>query len=157
VLQATQSLKALAGYLVLLTASLCWAPVCLPKQEIVGGSKGDFLPPTAGQPLTVTPSDKTDVSCSVAEWNGAPAKPTLTVICPPEEIFAPLHVYLKVSWLRAEDVPADTRGIRAPARTPTKRRTNKSAIWLWLGVQEKQDALPARNGYRSVVSWMWRC
>jgi len=145
VLQVTQRLKALAGYLVLLTASLCWAGVCTPKQEIAGGSKGDFLPPTAGQPLTVTPSDKPDVNCSVVEWNGAPTKPTLTVLCPPEEIFAPLHVYLKVSWLKAEDVPADTRGIRAPARTPTKLRTNKTAVWLWLGVQEKQDAPPRKK------------
>ena len=144
-LQGTQRLKALAGYLVLLTASLCWAPVGMPKQEIAGGSKGDFLPPTTGEALTVTPSDKPDVSCSVVEWNGATAKPTLTVLCPPEEVFAPLHVYLKVSWLKAEQVPAYTRAIRAPARTPTKLRTNKTAVWIRLGVQEKQDAPPRKK------------
>lgn len=139
-LQGTQRLEALAGYLVLLTASLCWAPVGTPKQEIAGGSKGDYLPPTAGEALTVAPSDKPDVSCSVVEWNGIPAKPTLTVLCPPEEVFAPLHVYLKVSWLKAEDVPAYTRAILAPARTPTKLRTNRTTVWIWLGVQEKQGA-----------------
>ena len=141
-IQGTPRLKALTGYLVLLTACLCWTPVCTPKQEIAGGSKGDFLPPTAGEPLTVTPSDKPDVSCSVVEWNAAPAKPTLTVLCPPEEVFAPLHVFLKVSWLKAEDVPAYSRTIRAPARTPTKLRTNKTAVWIWLAVQEKQDSAP---------------
>jgi len=145
VLQVPQRLKALAGYLILLIAFLCWARVCTSKQAIGEGSKGDFLPPTDGQPLTVTPSNKPDVSCSVVEWNAALTKPTLTVLCPPEEIFAPLHVYLKISWLKAEDVPADTRGIRAPARTPTKLRTNKTAVWLWLGVQEKQDAPPRKK------------
>jgi hypothetical protein len=145
VLQGTKGLKALAGYLVLLTVTLCWAPVCSPKQEIAGGSKGDFLPPTTGEALTVTPSDKPDVSCSVVEWNGASAKPTLTVLCPPEELFAPLHVYLKVSWLKAEDVPGYTRAIQAPARTPTKLRTNKTAVWIWLGVQEKEDAPPSKK------------
>lgn len=144
-LQAIKSLKALAGYLVLLTASLCWTPVCSPKQEIARGSKGDFLPPRTGEALTVTPSDKADVGCSVVEWNGAPAKPTLTVLCPPEEVFAPLHVYLKVSWLKAEDVPAYTRAIRAPVRTPTKLRTNKTAVWIWLAVQEKEDAPPRKK------------
>jgi len=145
VLQRTKRLKTLAGYLVLLTAPLCWAPVCTPQQEIAGGSKGDFLPPTTGEPLTVTPSDKPDVSCSVVEWIGAPAKPTLTVLCPPEEVFSPLHVYLKVSWLKSEDVPAYTRAIRAPAKTPTRLRTNKTAVWIWLGVQERQDAPPCKK------------
>jgi hypothetical protein len=145
VLQRTQRLKALAGYLVLLTVPLCWAPVCTPQQEIAGGSKGDFLPPTTGEPLTVAPSDKPDVNCSVVDWIGAPAKPTLTVLCPPKEVFAPLHVFLKVSWLKVEDVPAYTRAIRAPAGTPTKLRTNKTAVWIWLGVQEKQDAPPCKK------------
>jgi hypothetical protein len=103
------------------------------------------LPPTTGEALTMTPSDKADVSCSVVEWNGAPAKPTLTVLCPPEEVFAPLHVYLKVSWLKAEDVPAYTRAIRAPARTSTKLRTNKTAVWIWLAEQEKEDAPPRKK------------
>ena len=144
-LQGTQRLKALAAYLALLTTGLGWTPVCTPKQELAGASKGDFLPPTTGEALTVTPSDKPDVSCSVVEWNGAPAKPTLTVLCPPEEVFAPLHVYLKVSWLKVDDVPSYTQAIRVPARTPTKLRTNKTAVWIWLEVQEKQDAPPRKK------------
>jgi len=142
VIQGTQRQKALTSYLVLLTACLCWTPVCTPKQEIAGGSRGDFLPPTAGEPLTVTPSGTPDVNCSVVEWNAALAKPTLSVLCPPEEVFAPLHVYLKVSWLEAKDVPTYSRTIRALARTPTKLRTNKTAVWIWLAVQEKQNAAP---------------
>lgn len=52
----------------------------LPRQEIARGSKGDFLFPTTGEALTVTPSDKADVSCSLVDWNGAPTTPTLTVL-----------------------------------------------------------------------------
>jgi hypothetical protein len=141
----TTNALCLEGCLAILTACLCWAPVCTPKQEIAEASKGDFLPATTGEALTVTPSDKPDVSCSVVEWSAEPAKPTLTVLCPPEEVFAPLHIYLKVSWLKADDVPAYARMIRAPARTPTKLRTNKTAVWMWLGVQEKQDAPPRKK------------
>jgi len=138
-------LKVFEGCLAILAASLGLAPACIPTQEIAGGSKGDFLPATTGEALTVTPRDKPDVSCSVVEWNAEPAKPTLTLLCPPEDVFAPLHVYLKVSWLKADDVPAYTRAIRASARTPTKLRTNKTAVWIWLGVQEKQDAPPRKK------------
>jgi len=139
-LEKTDRLKGLRGCLILLAASLAWPPVWTGGQEIVRGGKGDFLPPTTGEALTLTPSDKPDVSCSVVEWNAAPAKPTLTVLCPPEQVFAPLHVYLKVSWLKAEDVPAYARMIQAPAKAPTKLRTNKSAVWIWLRVQDKLDA-----------------
>ncbi len=144
-LEGTKRLKTLGSCLILLTTSLAWPPVCAPQHEITKGGKGDFLPPTTGEALTVTPSDKPDVSCSVVEWNAAPAKPELTVLCPSEEVFAPLHVYLKISWLKPEDVPPYARTIQAPAKTPTKLRTNKTAVWLWLGVQEKPGAAPHRR------------
>ena len=102
------------------------------------------MPPTTGAPLTVTPSDRSDIGCAVVEWNAGAAKPTLTVLCPPEEILAPLHVYLKVSWLKSEDVPAYARMIQAPARTPTKLRTDRTAVWIWLSVQDK-DASPRKK------------
>lgn len=99
------------------------------------------MPPTTGEPLTVTPSDRSDIGCAVVEWNVEVAKPALTVLCPPEEILAPLHVYLKVSWLKSEDVPAYARMIQAPPRTPTKLRTDRTAVWIWLSVQDKDASL----------------
>jgi hypothetical protein len=41
------------------------------------------------------------------EWNDAPPKPTLTVVCPPEEVFAPLRLYLGLSWEQPEKHVAD--------------------------------------------------
>jgi hypothetical protein len=103
------------------------------------------LPPTAR--ATVNGDAERQTRCELlrrgVEWRTCQTYADRDL--PAEEIFAPLHVYLKVSWHKAEDVPADTRGIRAPARTPTKLRTNKSAVWLWLGVQEKQDAPPRKK------------
>lgn len=139
-LGGTERLKAFGSLLVFLTASLAWPPVCAPGQELAKVGTGDFLPPMTGEPLTITPTDRPDVSCSVVEWSAASSKPALTVLCPPPEVFAPLHVYLKVSWLKAEDIPAYAGAIHAPAKTLTKLRTNKSAVWLWLSVQEKHDA-----------------
>lgn len=133
------------GYVVLLGAFFALPRVCSPQQDVARSNKTDFLPPTTGESFTVTTIDRHDIDCSVVTWNAEAAKPTLTVLCPPEEILAPLHVYLKVSWLKSEDVPVYARMIQAPARTPTKLRTDRTAVWIWLGVQEKQDAPPRRK------------
>jgi len=137
--QGLGRLKAPWGYLVALASFLAWPLLCVPHQGIATTGQGDFLPATTGEPLTVAPSDRPDLNCSVVEWNAETPKPTLTVLCPPEEILAPLHVYLKVSWLKPEDVPAYAQRIQAPPKAPTKLRTNRTAVWLWLGVQQKQD------------------
>jgi hypothetical protein len=143
-LRETKRLKALGRLLVFLTGSLAWPPACAPGQELAKAGKGDLLPPMTGESLTITPTDKPDVTCSVVEWDGASSKPALTVLCPPPEVFAPLHVYLKLSWLKPEEVPAHAGTIHAPAKTLTKLRTNKSAVWVWLAVEEKHDA-PVRG------------
>jgi hypothetical protein len=96
-----------------------------------------MLPPAIGQDLTLSPSDMPDISCSVVEWKNNPDTPTLSVICPPQGIFSPLHVYLKLSWLKPEDVPLSARGITAPEKTMTKIRTNKSTAWVWLRADAK--------------------
>lgn len=115
------------------------------NKEVSRPLEANSLPSTTGEPLTVAPNDMPDISCSVVEWKiGAPS-PTLTVLCPPEYIFAPLHVYLKLSWLKPQDIPACARGVMAAAKAPTRLRTNKSATWVWLEVREQQDGAPRRK------------
>lgn len=135
----------LGSYLLILVPFLACPLASGPQQGMAKDNSGDFLPATSGEPLTVTPNDRPDVNCSVVEWNAEGAKPTLTVLCPPADILAPLHVYLKVSWLKSGDMPAYARMIQAPARTPTKLRTDRTAVRIWLAVQEKQNAPPLRK------------
>lgn len=103
------------------------------------------LPPARGEALTLTPTDMPDISCSVVEWKNDAATPTLALICPPQNVFAPLHVYLKLSWLKPEDVPLSAREITAASNTLTKLRTNKSTAWVWLGTRERQGVAPHRT------------
>jgi hypothetical protein len=142
--EGTGKLKALGSVLVLLTAWMAWPPVGAPGQEMARSGRGDVLPPTTGEALTIAPSDKPDVICSVVEWSAGSSKPALTVLCPPAEVFGPMHVYLKVSWLNAHEVPAYAGTIQGRPRTLTKLRTNKSAVWVWLEVQDKENA-PVRG------------
>jgi hypothetical protein len=61
-----------------------------------------------------------DLKCSVVERNDGPAKPSLIVVCPPEEVFAPLRLYLKLSWKHDEDIPRDFQTFIAQPNTQTK-------------------------------------
>ena len=125
----------------LFLACIAWWSISLYGQDTADG-EANLLPPPRGEALTLTPTDMPDVSCSVVQWKGDPVTPTLAVICPPQNVFAPLHVYLKLSWLKPEDVPLSARGIAAPEKTLIKIRTNKSIAWVWLEVRERQGTIP---------------
>lgn len=146
-------LQAFLRHLLLLLASLVWSGINIDGQEVTRRNQVHLLPPLTGDAVTLTPTDMPDVSCSIVEWKDEQPKPTLAVVCPPKETFAPLHVYLKLSWLKAEDVPLCVRRISAPTNTVIRIRTDKSTAWVWLGVREKADAAPRQTwvGFNAVV------
>jgi hypothetical protein len=111
-------------------------------QEITRRNQVYLLPPSTGEALTLVPKDMPDINCSILDWKDDPPKPALAVLCPPQDTFAPVYLYLKLSWLKSEDVPSSVRSITAPAKTVIKIRTSKSVAWVWLGVKEKSDAPP---------------
>ncbi len=116
-----------------LVALLIFSPVSPLAQKVSQpGSEGNLLPSRTGEPLTLKPIDLPDIQCSVADWKNTAPKPVLTLLCPPQEVFAPLRVYLKLSWLKPEDVPGNSANILAPPKTPTKLRTNKGGALVWL-------------------------
>jgi hypothetical protein len=87
-----------------------------PQPEEAAGSKAPWPAPVGRVSGERTP----DLKCAVVEWNDGPPKPSLIVVCPPEEVFAPLRLYLKLSWKRDEDVPRDFQAVIAQPNTPTK-------------------------------------
>jgi len=97
----------------------------------------NLMPPPTGEALTLVPRNVPDIGCEVLKWNNQPSAPRLAILCPPQSIFAPLHVYLKLSWLKPEDVPSCAHEIATQARSLTKIRTNQSATWVWLDVRER--------------------
>ena len=96
-----------------------------------------FLPSTVGEPLTITPIDMEDIDCVVAEWQPAARMPVLTLICPPNVVFSPIRVLIKFSWMKLSDIPARPDHILASSGMPTKIRTTKAAVQIWLPVDIK--------------------
>ncbi len=54
------------------------------------------------------------------DWSAGPPRPTLVVACPPDEVFAPLRLYFRLTWRRDEEVPGDFQTLIALPKTQTK-------------------------------------
>ena len=146
-------LQTFLGRLLLTLTSLAWCGMSVDAQETPRRDEIHLLPQPNGEAFTLTPTDMPDVSCSIVEWRDDSPKPTLAVVCPPQDKFSPLHVYLKLSWLKSEDVPLFARSITIPAKTIVKIRTTGSTAWVWLVVKEKPSAAPRQLwvGFNAVV------
>jgi hypothetical protein len=125
--------------------NLARKPLNSERSETTPGAES--LPPTTGEPMTVKPIDAPDVPCSVIGWGNTSPKPSLTLLCPPKDLFAPLHVYIKLSWLTTEDVPDYFRDISLLPNEVTKLHTNKAATLIWLNVYD-------RNKHQRVARWV---
>ena len=146
-------LQTFLGRLLLTLTSLAWCGMSVDAQETPRRDEVHLLPQPNGEAFTLTPTDMPDVSCSIVEWKDDTPKPTLAVVCPPQNTFAPLHFYLKLSWLKSEDVPLSVRSITVPAKTIVKIRTTGSTAWVWLAVKEKPSTAARRTwvGFNAVV------
>ncbi len=100
-----------------------------------------FLPSSLGEPFTVVPIDMPDVECQVLEWNkklNSAAGPSLTLLCPPEQIFAPLRVLIKLSWLDQDkkEAPMDPEKLLVVPGEKTRLRTRKESAFVQLDLLE---------------------
>ena len=81
-----------------------------------------------------------DIKCSIIEWEASPPKPALTVVCPPPEVFSPLRVFLKFSWMDAKDVPKEAAKVVAEPKTATKIQLGKGSVRAFLKISKEADS-----------------
>jgi hypothetical protein len=132
---------------------ICWGNPrpALSQSDHKPQIEASLLPPTTGEPLTIKPLNMQDIDCIVAEWQSTAARPVLTLICPPNSVFSPLRVLIKLSWMKPEDLPVSPEHILAPPGTLTKIRTNKTAAQIWLRVDDKGKPRDTWIGFTAVV------
>ncbi len=118
----------------------------------LSGERTNPLPATTGEPLTIVPMDLKDIDCSIQEWNSDVPRPFVTLLCPGKAEFAPIRVYLKLSWLKLDDVPANVGRIIA-GRAATKIRTTRSEVLVLLDVagEKGKDPKSVWVGFNGVV------
>ena len=117
--------------------------------QTLGPRDGDVttLPATTGAPLTIVPVNGPDIDCSIQEWNPARPKPYLKLLCPSEAAYAPVRVYLKLSWMKPDDVAKDIEKIITRPKQSTSMRANKSAVMVRMEFSEGK-------GQHSQVKWV---
>ena len=100
------------------------------------------LPPNTGAPITIVPTDRPDIDCSIQEWNGTRPKPYLKLLCPPEGVYAQVRVYLELSWMKPEDIAKDVDKIVTQPKQLTKIRSSKSVVMVRMEVSQGKDQHP---------------
>ena len=76
-------------------------------------------------PPALGPVKPADIRCAIVEWDLSAPVPTLTLVCPPKEVFSPLRVCLRFSWLKQGDVPENITSIVAKPGAVTRIRSDK--------------------------------
>lgn len=76
-----------------------------------------------------------EILCAVVEWNITAPAPVLTLHCPPDEVYAPLAVRIRLSWARPEDVPGDYLDLVAPRGMHTHLVRTEKGLQVRLRIQ----------------------
>lgn len=132
-------------------ALVLWATPSGAQSPVQTTNEANRLPPTAGEPLTIKPVDMPDVDCVIAQWSPADPRPVLTVICPPETVFAPLRVLIKFSWLRPQATRPEAMRLPFRAGSLTKIRTNKDVAQIWLRLEGAPESWVSFDAVRDVA------
>jgi hypothetical protein len=100
---------------------------------------GSASPPASWpDPSIVDIRRSRDLKCSVVQWTSEPPRPALVVVCPPEEVFAPLRLFFKLSWRQDADVPGNFQALLAQPKIETKMHwTDRGDYHILLQVEGK--------------------
>ncbi len=94
--------------------------------------------PTPNATRKGVPQKNHIVKCAVVEWNASEPQPTLTLVCPPGQVFAPLRVYMKLSWKNPDGIPEELQRIVAEPKSQTRLETIKNRLRVWLPIADKK-------------------
>ena len=100
------------------------------------------LPATTGEPLTIVPLDSPDIECSIQEWSSARPLPFLKLLCPPQAVYAQVRVYLRLSWLKPQDVSKDVDKIITRTRQSTMIRASGTGVKVRMEISGEKGHPP---------------
>jgi hypothetical protein len=99
-----------------------------PCSNLAASDRGPVFPtiPSKGkwESLDFKPDSNGSVSCGVVRYEISDAKPTLHLLCPGPQLYAPLRVHLALTWADAKEVPQILRTMRVDAASPVKFKSS---------------------------------
>jgi hypothetical protein len=116
--------------------------------------RGSYPPSTP----RMTPMNSREVSkqsreqevlvCAIEDWRHDGRKPILTLVCPPDEIFAPLRVLITLSWAEPRDIPRNLNDIEIRPRLPVKLTSTGRGLGVRLPIFPAGEKRPHED-------WLW--
>jgi hypothetical protein len=79
---------------------------------------------------------KDEINCAVVKWEPDLPDPALTLVCPPEHVFTPVRVFLKVAGPKSQEIPKDLQRIVAAPHSPARIRPTPEALYVRLRVND---------------------
>src|SRR5689334_4054735 len=127
-----------------------------PSQQCSGGNCRTFVPADRGTVFPSVPSKgkwetldfkpgDASVSCGVVKYEIADSKPTLHLLCPAAEIYAPLRVHLALSWADIKDVPEALKGMLVDTASAVKFKSTPGDARAELALHRSQESLLHRE------------
>ncbi len=88
-------------------------------------SAQELLPRRSG------PAPAHPLKCAVMAWEQTGDKPSLTLICPPEDVYSPIRLVLKLSWKEVKEIPDGLRDLELfPGDIAKVKLSSKAAVAL---------------------------
>jgi hypothetical protein len=84
------------------------------------------------------PSDAA-VSCAVVKYDSTAARPTLHLLCPGPDIFAPLRVHLALTWKYASQIPATMKNMLVDMSRSVRFKSKPGSSKAELTLRKPQD------------------
>jgi hypothetical protein len=93
------------------------------------------------------PSDSS-ISCSVVRYDKSEAKPVLHLLCPEEQVFAPLRVHLSLSWNDMREIPSHFEHMLVDIGSLAQLKSKLGDTEVKLRLRENSSAHPLTRWIR---------
>lgn len=80
------------------------------------------------------------VSCAVVKYDSTDTRPTLHLLCPGPDIFAPLRVHLALTWKHVSDIPSIMKNMLVVMSKSVKFKSKPGKSRAELTLRNPQDS-----------------
>jgi hypothetical protein len=126
----------------------CTSAECKTQDQLASAGSLPSIPSKGKWEVEDFRTTDASISCSVAKYDSAAARPVLHLICPERDVFAPLRVHLTLSWKDVAQIPLTMRSMLVDTNRVVRFKSTK------VGESSAELTLQAPNASRSIKEWI---
>ena len=126
----------------------CMSVECKAQEDLAAANTPPPVPSNSKWKLEDFRVSDATVNCSVVKYESALARPMLHLICPEQQVFAPLRVHLMLTWRQLTEIPPAMRSMLVDTSRVVRFKSPEPGISsVELTFQDPKDS-------RSVKQWI---